>query len=250
MVTRTEIVEFLNDYLKTDEIPDSSWNGLQYEGSETVKKIALAVDASIETITKAQDADMLIVHHGLFWKTTNPNLTGYRHERIRLLSEANLSLYASHLPLDCHRIVGNNAQLIALLGAQISEDFAIIDGKPIGYIAHRENPLSIREAERILKDTINAQPITLPYGPQHIHRIAVLSGGGSYRECSEALECNADLYITGDTSEIHSLAKDAKMNVIFAGHYATETVGVKALGSVLEELYGITCEFIDVPSGL
>ncbi len=252
MPTLNKVVGFLDKYLKIDDIEDSSWNGLQFEGSSKIEKIAFAVDASVESFEKAaqENVDMLIVHHGHFWSNHNPSIAGWTKERISSLYKNNLSLYACHLPLDRHKEVGNNAELLRLLGAKIKKEFLYHKGKNIGWLGERKKALSLKDIERKLVDSLNTKCIILPFGKENIKSVAVCSGGGSYGGFYEALELNADLYITGDTAEIYYTAKDSGMNVIFAGHHATETVGLKALSKVLEKRLKVDVLFIDLPTGL
>jgi len=252
MPTLKKVVGFLDTYLKIDEIEDSSWNGLQFEGAPKVEKIAFAVDASVESFEKAvkESADMLIVHHGHFWRSHNPSVAGWSKERVNILYRNNISLYACHLPLDRHKEVGNNAELLKLLGAHIKKEFLFHKGKNIGWIGERKRPISITKVEKVLNETINTKCIVLPFGKKNIKTIAVCSGGGSYGGFYEALALKADLYITGDTAEIYYTAKDSSMNVIFAGHHATETVGIKALSKVIEKKFMTETIFIDLPTGL
>ncbi|HIE44034.1 MAG TPA: Nif3-like dinuclear metal center hexameric protein, partial [Candidatus Omnitrophica bacterium] len=125
MAKLKRIVKFLDEYLNIDEIEDNSWNGLQIEGNPVVEKALFAVDAGMETFTTAvgENADLIVVHHGHFWKNLNPSVTEWAKERIEILYEHKISLYACHLPLDKHREIGNNAQLLRLLGARIKEEF-------------------------------------------------------------------------------------------------------------------------------
>jgi len=252
MPTLKKVVDFLDTYLKIDEIEDSSWNGLQFEGNSEVGKIAFAVDASVESFEKAarENAQMLIVHHGHFWQSHNPSISGWSKDRVDLLYNNNLSLYACHLPLDRHKEVGNNAELLKLLGAPIKKEFLFHKGKNIGWMGERKKAVSLKDIERILIDSLDTECIILPFGKENIKSIAVCSGGGSYGGFYEALELNADLYITGDTAEVYYTAKDSGMNVIFAGHHATETVGLKALSKVLEKKLKVEAVFIDLPTGL
>jgi dinuclear metal center YbgI/SA1388 family protein len=252
MPTLKKVVGFLDTYLKIDDIQDSSWNGLQFEGNSKVEKIAFAVDASVESFEKAaeENADMLIVHHGHFWQSHNPSISGWSKERIDLLYKNNLSLYACHLPLDRHKEVGNNAELLELLGAPIKEEFLFHKGKNIGWVGERKRAASISDIEQILNDNLKTSCIVLPFGKKNIKTIAVCSGGGSYGGFYEALTLGADLYITGDTAEIYYTAKDSGMNVIFAGHHATETAGLKALSKVVKKKIKVDTVFIDLPTGL
>ena len=252
MPTLKKVVSFLDNYLKIDEIEDSSWNGLQFEGLPVVKKVAFAVDASVDSFERAseENADMLIVHHGHFWSNHNPSITGWTKDRIHTLYKHNFSLYACHLPLDRHKEVGNNAELLKILGAKIKKEFVVYKGKNIGWLGESKKALSLKNIERKLVDSLDTECIILSFGKENIKSIAVCSGGGSYGGFYEALELNADLYITGDTAEVYYTAKDSGMNVIFAGHHATETVGLKALSRIIEKKLKVECVFIDLPTGL
>lgn len=253
MVKRSEITEFLDTYLAINDIEDACWNGIQFEGKEEAEKIGFAVDAGSETFKKAaeKDIDFLIVHHGNFWRTANPSMKGWNKERTDLLYKNNLSLYAAHLPLDRHRIVGNNSQILKLFDANITGEFIMHQGKNIGWIGVCMAPLNIHTIEGILIEKLGDIEITsLPFGPETVKTIAVCTGGGDYANFFEALDKNVDLYITGDTSDIYHTAKDAGINVIFAGHNATETVGLKALQKVIEEKFLLPTVFIDLPTGL
>jgi dinuclear metal center YbgI/SA1388 family protein len=247
-----KIVYFLNQYLKIGDIKDTCWNGLQFEGKSEVKKIAFAVDASIDTFKLAiqKQADLIVVHHGHFWETQNPSIVGWAKERVEILSKHQTSLYACHLPLDRHRIVGNNAQLLKLLGANITNKFLLHEGKNIGWIGTTRRAVSLKQIERKLNARLNTNCIPLPFGKEKVNTVAVCSGGGGYGGFYEALNSCVDLYITGDAIEVYYTAQDSKMNVIFAGHHATETLGLKALAEVVERKFRVQCTFIDLPTGL
>jgi len=248
----SKIVAFLNNYLNIDDIKDTCWNGLQFEGKSEVKRIVFAVDASVETFEKAieENADLIIVHHGHFWTTQNPSIIGWGKERIQLLFRNQTSLYACHLPLDRHRIVGNNAQLLKLLGAKIKRGFLLHEGKNVGWIGETKRAIQLGKIGEKLDSDLNTNCIVLPFGKKKIKTIAVCSGGGGYGGFYEALNSGVDLYITGDAIEVYYSAKDSKINVIFAGHHATETIGLKALAEVVKRKFKIENIFIDLPTGL
>jgi dinuclear metal center YbgI/SA1388 family protein len=245
-----EIVRFLNKYLEIDKINDRSWNGLQVEGKPEVKKIAFSVTAGVDVFEKCkkENSDMVIVHHGIFWKESNPSVRGWYKDRILSLLKSNISLYTCHLPLDKHSIVGNNVQLLKLLGAKIKEKMGMYGRDYVGCIGERR-PASLKSIVNILNKKLNTKCIVLNYGKEKVRRIGVVSGGAPY-DVFEAIEKNVDLYITGDPADITEAVKDAKINVIFAGHYATETVGVKALAKVLEKKFKVKTVFVDAPTGL
>ncbi len=247
-----KIVSFLDKYLDITSVNDNCWNGLQFEGKENVTRIAYAVDAGIETFLKAASlkCEMIIVHHGHFWTNQNPSYRGWAKKRLDILIENGISLYASHLPLDRHKVVGNNAQIIKLLGGKIEDEFLFHSGKNIGWTARLNKSNTIKEISTKLEKKLNASPNVLSFGPKKINTFAVCSGGGGYGGFYEALNLEVDLYITGDAIEIFYTAKDAGINVIFAGHHATETIGLSALQKVVDKELKTNSVFIDLPTGL
>ncbi len=253
MIILPRIVTLLDDYLDINNIQDSYWNGLQIEGKQEVTTVAFAVDACINSFEQAIEhkVDMLITHHGHFSKKGSPNLVGWNKQRVQLLLQNNISLYVAHLPLDRHKEVGNNAQLLKLLGAEIDRKFCFDkQGNNIGWIGKTKKPLSLEQIQKTLETKLDAKITTLPFGKPNISSIAVCSGGGGYKDFMDAVESGVDLYLTGDTSDVYQIAHDAGINVIFAGHYATETVGLKALAQVLENKFKIKTIFLDLPTGL
>ena len=247
-----KIVSFLDNYLEINSIKDSCWNGLQYEGNVDIMRIAYAVDAGVETFLKAASlkCNLVVVHHGHFWTNQNPSYSGWGKKRLRILNENGISLYACHLPLDRHRTVGNNAQIIKLLGGKIENEFLFQSGRNIGWTGCLKNSKTIDQIAGIFEKELNASPNVLSFGTKKIKTIAVCSGGGGYGGFYEALNLGVDLYVTGDAIEIFYTAKDAGMNVIFAGHHATETVGLSALKKVVDKKFKTNSVFIDLPTGL
>lgn len=252
MAELTQIVSFLDSYLKIDEIDDSSWNGLQFEGGKEVEKIILAVDAGEETFELAvrESAQLIIVHHGHFWKSSDPSIKGWAVKRLEILFNNGISLYACHLPFDRHPEIGNNALLIKLLGAEIDGEFLHIGDKNIGWQGKFKSPKDLNEIVKALGDELNAECVVLPFGKPEVSTVAVCSGGGGYDGFYEALASGADLYLTGDSIEVFHTAKDAGLNVIFAGHHATEIIGIKALAEPLEKNFRVEAVFFDLPTGL
>jgi dinuclear metal center YbgI/SA1388 family protein len=251
MIKLKEIVSFLNEYLGHEKfLEDSSWNGLQVEGNENVKKIVFGVTAGVNLFKKAKEenADMIICHHGLFWKQANPSISGWQKDRVSFLVENKISFYASHLPLDAHPDCGNNVEILKILDAKVKDKFSYEKGENIGWIGEC-NPVSLNEIVQKLKKSIKANCVVLDYGKKEVKNIAVVSGGAPY-DVFEAIEKEVDLFITGDAADVLEVVRDAKINVIFAGHYATETTGVKALQKIVEEKFNIETSFIDVPTNL
>lgn len=249
-MNRRTLVHYLNDYLRIDRIQDASRNGLQVEGRAKVERVSLAVDACLQTIraTARYKADMLIVHHGLFW-SRHEQITGVMAKRVATLMQNGISLYAAHLPLDCHEEVGNNVELIRLFGLDAAGSFGMYNGVEIGCIGESASPLSRRGLRARIEKVMRARPQILAFGPQRIRRVAVCSGGAAALT-AEAKDRGCDTFVTGETSHVaYHIAKEAKINVIYAGHYASETVGVKALGRHLTKRFGLVCRFINAPTG-
>jgi dinuclear metal center YbgI/SA1388 family protein len=250
MSNLNKIVDFLDNYLEIKETKDSSWNGLQIEGKQEIKKIAFCVTAGADVFDKIkkENPDLVIVHHGIFWKETNPSVVSWQKNRVLSLLKNNISLYACHLPLDKHKEVGNNAQILELLGLKIKEPINDNLSENIGWIGENK-PILLDDIINKLNKELKTECIVLKYGNKKVKRIGVISGGAPYHVV-ELIDKKVDLYITGDPADITEVVKDAGINVIFAGHYATETVGVKALAKVLEEKFRIETVFVDFPTNL
>jgi len=246
MAKLKDIKTFLNHELDPFLLDDSSHNGLQVESSRPIKKIGFAVDACIETFHKAinEGCDMIIVHHGLFWNKKE-TITGNLYQRLKLLLDNELALYASHLPLDKHPTYGNNAQLFKLLGVRPTKDF----GK-VGYQGAFPKPKLLKSIVTLLNSKLGAKCAILNYGKQSIKTVAIESGDGEF-DAFEAIRKDIDLYITGEIGHsIYHPVREAGINIIGAGHYATETMGVKALMPVLKKRFNVKVVFLDSPTGL
>lgn len=231
---------------------DSSLNGLQigdYDGK--LRKIAFAVDACQETLQKAveEGADLLFVHHGLFWGKALA-LTGEHYNRVKIAIANKLALYAVHLPLDMHPELGNNAGLANILGLKDQEGFGGYKGFNIGIKGRLEKPLKREDLVPTLFGGWEHNPKMLPFGPAEINTVAMISGGGTH-EVSDAIKEGVDLYITGDSShQVYHEALEAGINVLFGGHYMTELTGVQSIQKKVEEELKLETIFIDVPTGL
>lgn len=245
------IVSHCNQILRTRLIGDydGSANGLQVQNSGTVTKIAATVDASLATVKLAiaAKADLLIVHHGLFWSETHP-WTGKRYELIRLLIENNLAVYSSHLPLDAHPKLGNNARLAAALGLEKLKPFFPSHGQNIGLLTRQK--ISRADLAKKLEQATGVKPKVIPGGKEICERIGIVTGeaGGQLRLVATE---GADTFITGEGPHwTYALAEELGLNVFYGGHYATETFGVKALAEELSKKFELPWEFLDHPTGL
>lgn len=231
---------------------DASSNGLQVSRkNEQIRKAAFAVDASLQSFHRAAEtgADILVVHHGLFWGRVQP-LTGSHYERIRFLMENDLALYAIHLPLDAHPEVGNNYGMASRLGLKDVEPFGEYKGAKIGCKGRLTEPQSLdRIAQTLVGGREKALEI-LRFGPAEVTTIGLVSGGAP-QELTQAIDERLDLYVTGDAShQAYHTAMEAGINVIFGGHYATETWGVRLLAERLKKDTGLETLFLDLPTGL
>jgi dinuclear metal center YbgI/SA1388 family protein len=245
------IVAHCDKILRTREIGDydGAANGLQVENSGTVTRIAAAVDASLATIKLAiaAKADLLIVHHGLFWSARQP-WTGKNYELPRLLIENNLAVYSSHLPLDTHPKLGNNAQLCAALGLKNLKPFFPTHGQTIGFKS--QTKISIADLAKKLERATGAKPKIIPGGKNICERIGVVTGGAG-AELKLAASEGVDTFITGEGPHwTFALAEELGLNVFYGGHYATETFGVKALSGELSNKFKVPWIFLDHPTGL
>ena len=247
-----ELVGFLDDYLRIrDEVadPPEALNGLQVANGGEVTRLAAAVDLCEATIRMAAEAgaDGLLVHHGLFWGGLRP-LVGPAYRRVAELITRNIALYAAHLPLDRHPDVGNNACLARLLGVAPRGEFGSYRGAPIGVWG--ELGVSRDELCRALAATLGAVPRVLPFGPAAVRRVGIVTGAGGSL-IPQAAAVGLDTFITGEGPHWTFFdAEELGVNVFYAGHYATETVGVKALAEHVSRKYSIPWAFLDHPTGL
>ena len=250
-VALKRMVEECERTLRTAEIKDydGAVNGLQVENRGHVSRIAAAVDATHATVRLAIDegADLLLVHHGLFWGASHP-WTGKRYDLIRTLVENNLAVYSSHLPLDMHPKLGNNAQLAAALSFRKLEPFFIEKGQAIGLQTSLKVPRE--KLARKLEQVVGGRVHLLPGGPETCRRVGIVTGGaGSHLKL--AADEGADTFITGEGPHwTYALAEELRINVLYGGHYATETFGVKALAKYLSVKFKVPWAFIDRPTGL
>ncbi len=247
---RSDLVTYLDSYLRTAEIRDESLNGLQVEGPVDITTIAAAVDASLSAFEMAAErgAQLLIVHHGLFWGEPQ-TVTGAHYRRIKTLIERGLALYASHLPLDLHPEVGNNAEIARLLSIDDRQPFGEYHGVPIGCggtLPAPVNPLAL--ASTLAGGT--GAPCTVLANCAVSSKVAIVSGGGTFA-LEEAARSGYDTLVTGETkhSSFHT-AKEYGISVVFGGHYATETLGVRALAAHCAKKFGLASHFIDLPTGM
>lgn len=238
--------------LRAVEGVDPSRNGLQVgRRSPEVRKVAFAVDACAESFRRAaeQGADLLFVHHGLLWDEPL-RITGTLFERVRFLVGHDLALYAAHLPLDMHPVVGNNAGIARRLGLADLAPFGSWKGLRIGLKGRLPSPLPLDQVAATLAGPEAAAIRTLPFGPAEIATVGVISGGAPW-EALQAIAEGLDCYVTGEAAHgIYHHCLEAGISVMFAGHYHSETFGVRQLAERLAADTGLETTYLDIPTGL
>ena len=252
-VPLADLVEYLDGYLQIGRVPDeaNAVNGLQVQNGGEVHRIVAAVDASQEAIDGAMGGDagspLLLVHHGILWDGNIP-LTGRRFRRIGALLAHDAALYAAHIPLDLHPEVGNNAVLARRLGVHVTADFGQYRGVPIGLRGTLE--LEREVLVQRLDTLLDTRARLLPGGPSRVCNVAIVTGAASNR-IAEAREAGVDTFITGEgPHHTYFDAMEWGINVIYAGHYATEQVGVQALAEHVGLRFQLPWEFHWHPTGL
>ena len=251
MPGRDEIITLCDETLNAGAFEDYGPNGLQVPGESEVTKVASCVSAHLESIERAiaMGAELLIAHHGLFWDFHPRALTEPMAVRLRTALDAGLNIAGYHLPLDAHREIGNNALLCEALGFTASgEPFGQAKGHPIGIVGRDARGIPADELAVRVRARISPDPLLFDSGPPVVHSIGIISGAGS-SALGEAVSLGLDALLTGEPAE-HAMAdaREGHLHFIAAGHYATETFGVRRLGELVAERFGIAHEFIDVPN--
>jgi dinuclear metal center YbgI/SA1388 family protein len=246
-----EAIVELDTLLQPERFNDYCPNGLQFPGKSEIKRLATGVTASAELFERAiaAEADLLVVHHGLFWGSTATPIDDRMKRRLKLLFDSDMSLAAYHLPLDAHPQLGNNALIAQALGAETLEPFALHDGQPIGFIAYfPDKGIDARDLFTRVTDLTQRTPLVFAAGAEQINKLAIVSGAGN-DYLQDAVAAGADAFLTGEPAErVMSEAQEARIHFIAAGHYATETFGVQRLGEHLSERFELEHTFIDVPN--
>jgi dinuclear metal center YbgI/SA1388 family protein len=251
VASRDEIIGFCDGLLEIEAFEDYCPNGLQVPGAAEVSKLATAVSANLETIERAisAGAQLVLCHHGLFWDSQERALTAPMAARLRALLGADVSLAGYHLPLDAHPEIGNNALLRE--GLSLEPDprpFGRARGTPVGAIGTDEAGIGIAALARRTGELVGQEPLVFDSGPSSIHAVGIVSGGGAFA-IGEAGSLGLDALITGEPSEpAMAEAREHCIHFVAAGHYATEKIGIRRLGELLAERFGVEHEFIDVPN--
>ncbi|MDU8602160.1 putative GTP cyclohydrolase 1 type 2 [Pseudomonas syringae pv. aptata] len=248
-VALSTLVEEADRYLNSARIQDYCPNGLQVEGRPQVMRIVSGVTASQALLDAAVDAqaDLVLVHHGYFWKGENPCVVGMKQRRLKTLLKHDISLLAYHLPLDVHPEVGNNVQLARQLDITVEGPLDPENPRVVGLIGSLSDPMTARDFARRVQDALGREPLLIE-GSQMIRRVGWCTGGGQNYIDQAVLE-GVDLFLSGEASEqtFHS-ARENDISFIAAGHHATERYGVQALGDYLARRFALEHIFIDCPN--
>jgi dinuclear metal center YbgI/SA1388 family protein len=246
-----EILQEVDGLLDPGRFEDYGPNGLQVPGRDRVATIATGVSAHLELFELAatEKADLLLVHHGIFWGTGPGPIDEQLKRRLQVLFDAEISLAAYHLPLDAHLELGNNALLAGALGAEELHPFALHRGEPIGVLAElAAEGVAAGELFERAREVTSREPLVFDAGPATVRRVAVVSGAGA-DYLGEAAAAGAEAFITGEPAERSmAQARELGLHFIAAGHYATETFGVRRLGEHLAERFELRHLFLDVPN--
>ncbi|OTG93794.1 Nif3-like dinuclear metal center hexameric protein [Acinetobacter sp. ANC 3832] len=248
MATLNDIIKWCDQTLKTHEFKDYAPNGLQIEGKSEVKKILCAVTASQDAIEAAiaQNADLLLVHHGYFWKGEPYPITGMRGKRIKSLIQNNVSLVAYHLPLDSHPILGNNAAIADILELENIENLDVSEPHPIGNIGYLENAMSPEIFKNYVSERLGFNAIHLPADKTTIQKVGFCTGGAQ-DYIGKAADQDCDAYISGEVSErTFYEAKELDVHYYACGHHATERYGVQRLGKAISEQFNIEYSYYEL----
>jgi len=251
VASRDRIIAFCDELLDLDGFDDYGPNGLQVPGATEVTKVVTGVSAHLELLRRAHDAgaELVLAHHGLFWDFLPRALSEQMAARLRVALEARISVAGYHLPLDAHREIGNSALLCSALGFEPTrEPFAEVRGRPIGIVGRRSRPLDAAELFAVVAALLHREPLVFDAGPAEVSSIGVVTGAGA-SVIHEAVALGLDSLITGEPAE-HAMAdaREGGLHFIAAGHYATETLGIRRLGELVAAEFAIDHQFIDVPN--
>jgi dinuclear metal center YbgI/SA1388 family protein len=247
---RDEIIAFLDELLDPGSWDDYGPNGLQVPGAEEVSVVATGVSAHRELFERAAaaGAELVLCHHGLFWRNQPREIDAKMKARLEALFDADMSLAAYHLPLDAHPEVGNNALLCEALGLERGEPFGMLDGRAIGFVGRAAEPVSRGDLVERCTRALEREPLVFDGGPEAIETVGIVTGGGA-SSLPEAIDRGLDAFLTGEPSEPGMAdSREAGINFIAGGHWATETFGVRRLGDLLAERFGVEHRFLAVPN--
>jgi len=247
---RDELIAYLDDLLDSPAFDDYGPNGLQVPGAQEVRKVASGVSAHRDLFARAAQAgaQMVLCHHGIIWGSRPQAVTPAMRARLEALFSADMSLAAYHLPLDAHPEHGNNALICEALGFEATGRFAEAKGRPIGFTARSREGVPFGQLHKRCAAAFGQEPFAWASGPETVHTLGVVSGGGDFA-FGEAIGLGLDAFVTGEPSEpAMADSREAGVHFVAGGHYATETLGVRRLGELLADRFGVEHEFLSIPN--
>ena len=250
MASRDEIIAYLDELLDIGSFDDLGPNGLQVPGSEQVELVVTGVSAHRELFEQAATAgaDLVVAHHGLFWDFLPRTVGTAMKERLRILFDADISVAGYHLPLDAHPEVGNNALICAQLGLELAEPFGEYRGRNVGFVGRSAEGVPFDELRRRCESAFGQEPFAWDSGPELVRSVGIISGGAA-SILGEAIALGLDAFVTGEPAEhVMADARENGIHFVACGHYATETLGVRRVGELLEERFGVEHRFVDTPN--
>ena len=249
MAALRAILEELDRLLEPETFDDYGPNGLQVQGRPEVEHVVTGVSASVELFELAIEAqaDVVLTHHGIFWDRDDRRVIGPLQRRLRLLLAADVSLAAYHLPLDAHPTLGNNALIAKGIGATPTAQFAPAGGREIGWQAAFDGDgITPEDLVARIANLTNRSPLAFPGGPLRVRTVGIVSGGGA-RSVQDAVANGLDAFVTGEPAEwARQFARESGIHFIAAGHHATETFGVRALGDWVAERFAVKHSYIGI----
>jgi dinuclear metal center YbgI/SA1388 family protein len=250
MAQRDEIIAYLDDLLEIDAFTDYGPNGLQVPGAAEVSLVVTGVSAQRELFEQAAaaGAQLVLCHHGLFWEFHSRAIGPAMKDRLRILFDADISLAGYHLPLDAHPEVGNNALICAALGLELAEGFDEHKGRTIGFVGRSAEGIPFGELKRRCAAAFEQEPFVWECGPELVHSVAIVSGGAP-GSLTDAIAAGVDAFLTGETAEhVMADARENGVHFIAGGHYATERLGIRRLGELVAERFGVDHQFVEIPN--
>ena len=251
MASRDEIVSFLDELLESPGFPDYGPNGLQVPGGERVELVVTGVSAHLELFERAADAgaQLVLAHHGIFWGSGPGPVDRRLRRRLETLFEADISLVAYHLPLDAHPTVGNNALICAALGLELAGRVGSHEGRAVGFVGRSTEGIPLDDLRARCASAFGGrEPLIQGDGPEVVRSVAVISGAAA-GYMGDAVALGVDAFLTGEPAERSMAdAREAGIHFIAAGHAATETFGVRRLGDLLAERFGVEHRFLEIPN--
>jgi dinuclear metal center YbgI/SA1388 family protein len=250
MAERDEIIAFLDELLEPEAFDDYGPNGLQVPGADLVQTVATGVSAHRDLFERASEAEaeLVLCHHGILWDSQPRAIGPQLKQRLAFLFERDMSLAAYHLPLDAHPEVGNNALICEALGLERSEPFGEHSGRPIGFVGRSKEGVAFAQLVERCARAFGQPPFVWDSGPETVHSVGIVSGGAA-SDLALAVAAGLDAFLTGEPGEpAMADAREGGIHFIAGGHYATETFGIRRLGQLLAERFGVRHEFIELPN--